>query len=255
MPVDKFGRMSDTKTKDTGVSLTYINKNYIRSDGTTPVSGSINMRGNTLYNVPDPVNPQDVATKEYVDKRTHLIAVHASYHGDLIKGDYQFTFGRNSVKSYKKHDVYNGFLMPWRGHIKRFVLEAPGFKFSSDKYANLINFRRSLDDITIPAFTLVCVDTANLVYDLGALLIHFKFYGKELSVRHTLNTIFPLEKRRLFEGDILNIRSEINTTNLSGRYKYVKGSTHNSIKYFPIDDIVNEFYAYLATILIELDPL
>ena len=25
MPVDKFGRMSDTKTKDTGVSLTYIN--------------------------------------------------------------------------------------------------------------------------------------------------------------------------------------------------------------------------------------
>ena len=68
MPVDKFGRMSDTKTKDTGVSLTYINNNYIRSDGTTPVSGSIDMRGNTLYNVSDPVNPQDVATKEYADK-------------------------------------------------------------------------------------------------------------------------------------------------------------------------------------------
>ena len=67
MPVDKFGRMSDTKTKDTGVSLTYINNNYIRSDGTTPVSGSINMNGNTLCNVPDPVNPQDVATKEYAD--------------------------------------------------------------------------------------------------------------------------------------------------------------------------------------------
>ena len=67
MPVDKFGRMSDTKTRDTGVSLTNINNNYIRSDGTTPVSGSINMNGNTLYNVPDPVNPQDVATKEYAD--------------------------------------------------------------------------------------------------------------------------------------------------------------------------------------------
>ena len=50
MPVDKFGRMSDAKTKDTGVSLTYINNNYIRSDGGTPVSGSIDMRGNTLYN-------------------------------------------------------------------------------------------------------------------------------------------------------------------------------------------------------------
>ena len=68
MPVDKFGRMSDLKTKDTGVSLTYINNNYVRSDGQTPLTGSLNMRGNTLYNVADPVNPQDVATKEYTDK-------------------------------------------------------------------------------------------------------------------------------------------------------------------------------------------
>ena len=37
MPVDKFGRMSDTKTKDTGVSFTYINNNYIRSDGIVSV--------------------------------------------------------------------------------------------------------------------------------------------------------------------------------------------------------------------------
>ena len=46
MPVDKFGRMSDIKTKDTGVSLTYINNNYVRSDGDTPLSGSLDMRGN-----------------------------------------------------------------------------------------------------------------------------------------------------------------------------------------------------------------
>ena len=59
--------MSDAKTRDTGVSLTYINNN-IRSDGGTPVSGSIDMRGNTLYNVSDPVNLQDVATKKYADK-------------------------------------------------------------------------------------------------------------------------------------------------------------------------------------------
>ena len=68
MPVDKFGKMSDAKTRDTRVSLTYINNNYIRSDGGTPVSGSINMNGNTLYNVSNPVNPQDVTTKEYADK-------------------------------------------------------------------------------------------------------------------------------------------------------------------------------------------
>ena len=68
MPVDKFGRMSDTKTRDTGVSLTYINNNYVRSDGSTPVTGSIDMKGNTLTNVSDTVNPQDVATKKYADK-------------------------------------------------------------------------------------------------------------------------------------------------------------------------------------------
>ena len=67
MPVDKFGRMSDTKTKDTGVSLTYINNNYVRSDGGTPLTGSLDMKGNTIYNVVDPVNPQDVVTKVYVD--------------------------------------------------------------------------------------------------------------------------------------------------------------------------------------------
>ena len=44
MPVDKFGRMSDAKIIDTGVLLTYINNNYVRRDGTTPVTGSIDMK-------------------------------------------------------------------------------------------------------------------------------------------------------------------------------------------------------------------
>ena len=89
MPVDKFGRMSDTKTKDTGVSLTYINNNYIRSDGTTPVSGSIYMNGNTLYNVPDPVNPHDVATKEYADTTNKAFVLYEGKYlavGDLSMG-------------------------------------------------------------------------------------------------------------------------------------------------------------------------
>ena len=89
MPVDKFGRMSDAKTGDTGVSLTYINNNYIRSDGSTPVSGSINMKGNTLYNVSDPVNPQDVATKEYADTSNKAFVLYEDKYlavGDLSMG-------------------------------------------------------------------------------------------------------------------------------------------------------------------------
>ena len=67
MPNDKFGNMSDAKTRDIGVSLYYISNNYIRNDRSAPVSGSIDMNGNALYNVPNPVNPQDVATKKYAD--------------------------------------------------------------------------------------------------------------------------------------------------------------------------------------------
>ena len=145
------------------MSLTYINNNYIRSDCGTPVTGSIDMKGNTLYKVPDPVNPQDVATKEYADKmvnnvgkyvdekiahikrevddftklldyvkktideRPHIIAAHASYHGDLIKGYYQFTFGGRNLYLHKRHAIYNGFLMPHSGYqtfcVRRFWFE------------------------------------------------------------------------------------------------------------------------------------
>ena len=128
MPVDKFGRMSDTKTKDTGISLTYINNNYIRSDGTTPVTGSIDMRGNTLYNVPDSVNPQDVATKEYADRSKHIIAVHASYHGPLRANEYQFSFGGNEINK-----STTGFLIPHSGRIKKIKMKTPINKDSFNK--------------------------------------------------------------------------------------------------------------------------
>ena len=119
MPVDKFGRMSDTKTKDTGVSLTYINNNYVRSDGGTPLTGSLDMKGNTIYNVADPVNPQDVVTKEYVDSGIkHLIAIHSSYTGPLIKDKVQFTFGGNDIKN-----TYTGFLMPHSGRFKKIKMK------------------------------------------------------------------------------------------------------------------------------------
>ena len=134
MPVDNFGRMSDARTRDTGVSLTYINNNYVRSDGGTPVAGSIDMKGNTLNNVSDPVNPQDVAAKEYVDERTHIIAVHARYCGLLHKGEYQFKFGRDNVEnceeSIERYEDFKGsttgFLMPQSGRIRKIRMELLG---------------------------------------------------------------------------------------------------------------------------------
>ena len=131
--------MSDTKTKDTGVSLTYANNNYIRRDDDTPVSGSINMNGNTLYNVSDPVNPQDVATKEYADnvgeRIKHLIVVHARYCGPLKKGEYPFKFSGGNFKTceeyVEKYKDFNGsttgFLMPHSGRIKKIIVEGLNF--------------------------------------------------------------------------------------------------------------------------------
>ena len=99
MPVDKFGRMSDLKTKDTGVSLTYINNNYVRSDGETPLTGSLDMRGNTLYNVADPVNPQDVVTKVYVDN-TKGSSVIGRKVGDAVSIKENLNFlGKQKIKN------------------------------------------------------------------------------------------------------------------------------------------------------------
>ena len=77
-----------------------------------------NMGFKKLLNLPTPSDLYEAARKIYVDEtvtnvatdvvdktmkqRTHLIAATASYHGDLIKGDYQFTFGGSSVKTDKK---------------------------------------------------------------------------------------------------------------------------------------------------------
>ena len=110
MPVDKFGRMSDTKTRDTGVSLTYINNDYIRSDGSTPVTGSIDMKGNTLTNVSDPVNPQDVATKEYADTTNKAFVLFEGKYlavGDLSMGGRRLS---NVGMPIENHQVSNKFM-------------------------------------------------------------------------------------------------------------------------------------------------
>ena len=85
MTVDKFGRMSDAGAVYTeGVSLRYINNNFLRRDGTNTATGSLNMTGNTLLNVSNPMNAQDVATKNYVDTNSSSDKVSKS--GDTMTG-------------------------------------------------------------------------------------------------------------------------------------------------------------------------
>ena len=88
MPVDQFGRMSDSKIVTEGVSLTYINNNFLRRSGTNTATGSIHMTGNTLTNVSNPVNAQDVATKNYVEQNTILRNGTQTMIGNLDMGNY-----------------------------------------------------------------------------------------------------------------------------------------------------------------------
>ena len=180
-----------------------------------------------LLSLSTPSEPFEAVTKKYADdsitkviETRYIIAVTASYHGDLIKGNYQFSFGGSSKNSFQKHGLYNGFLMPYDGYIKRFVMEVPGLKFSSDKYTNPIDFERSLDGSSFHLFTLVSVDKINLVHEIGGLLVDFDFYGGRLRSKYWFNPLYPLDKEKFQKGYILNIRSEINTANLSGQYKY-----------------------------------
>ena len=86
MPVDKFGRSGKSNSVITeGVSLSYIGNNFLRRDGTNTAIGSINMTGNTLTNVSNPVNAQDIATKNYADTKMSTIT------GDIKMTDNRIT--------------------------------------------------------------------------------------------------------------------------------------------------------------------
>ena len=257
MPVDKFGRMSDTKTKDTGVSLTYINNNYVRSDGGTPLSGSLDMRANTIYNVADPVNPQDVATKEYVDSGgKHLITVSTYYCGDLIKGEYQFPFGGNTCK-------FSGFLMPQSGRIKRIQVRFIGkFKTLVEGETEEITkklIEEALDEVenedldkTDPddfktmlrtlylngnLFSIILFERLGYVgIPVGSILSTYKCYDI-IGIDNDINTFIrncrfdnDLTNYPLSRGEVINIRTEIERN-------------------------VKSDWSYLFTFLIELDPL
>ena len=154
-----------------------------------------------LLNLPTPSDPYEAARKIYVDntatdvatdvvdkamkQRTNLIAAHASYHGDLIKDEYQFTFGGSSVNSYKKHDMYNGFLMPHGGRIKRFVLEDFDLKFYSDIYEKSLDFvlNSKLDGVPFPIFTLVLIKNVSREGEMN-------FEKPEIVDLGTINIIF-----------------------------------------------------------------
>ena len=304
---------SDAATKkyvdDVAKTLTLEEALIKENRGYNIANAYINMNYNSIRNLGEPNNPADAVTKSFMEnsvsksiqKRTHLITAHASYHGDLIKGDYQFTFGGSSIPTYKRHDMFNGFVMPHSGYIKRFVVKSTGFKFPSDNIDG-VSVKLTLNDCdddqfvvtnpqTVPLFTLnVIKNDGNEVVELGVLNVQISMRcekrepdddnGAIKDIRSALPTnIYSfvsslpdgIEKYRLFPKDILNIRSEFSTEKINNPYLIIKdipflfslaGNTISPPDFsdYPnlLDDYLNpttEFFTYVTTILIELDPL
>ena len=155
--------------------------------------------------------------------------------------------------------------MPHSEYIKRFVLEDFGLKFyydSDEKYNILTLIEKTYGfNIPIPFFTLVLNKTSGEWLDLGTLNIIFELGGSldklEIITNYSFTTTLPngLETYKTNVKEILNIRSEFSTNrdlNLKLYYSNIFSKRNHIIDW---DDINNQFYTYLATLLIELDPL
>ena len=96
MSVDKFGRTTKQRQQPTNestaaISLTQMNDTFLRRDGRNTVFGTINMTGNTLTNVSNPVHDHDAANKIYVDENAGISKTGGAMLGDLDMNNNRLT--------------------------------------------------------------------------------------------------------------------------------------------------------------------
>ena len=250
------------------------------------VDSYINMNFNNIRNVGNPIHGADAVSKNFVDKmigslkettektmvdsftrlgkmltdglkkRKHIITASASYHGDLIKNDYQFTWGGQSKTSYKKHDVFSGFLVPSSGYIKNVAFTQTGLKFNAEKIKSTLEF--VVDDMGLnkdyPLFSLVLIRKSGALIDIGILYFQFEYEKIEGKIKviqnFRFNPYFEEEDLRTVNAnDIINIRSEFDTFKNNNFRIIIENQNYR------LEDLENEYYTYLATVLIELDLL
>ena len=110
-PVKDADAVNKTYADNVGVgNLNGGGSPFFKENGNYQGTHVINMAFKKLLNLSTPSEPYEAATKEYVDQRSHIIAIHTHYRGNLIKGKYQFTFGGN-ISS----ELDTGFLVPQSG--------------------------------------------------------------------------------------------------------------------------------------------
>ena len=264
-PVDEKDAVNKKYIDEIVEDLT-LKQGLVRENGGfNLVDSYINMNFNDVRNLGLPKNENDGVPRKFVDsmikeveekikKRKHLIAASASYHGDLKKGEYQFTFGGQSNPSYKKHDMFSGFLVPSNGYIKKITVLETGIRLNLPENRDILDY--IFYDIgyntTIPLFTFVLISYLEEPKDIGTLYFYFTelFKNDQTKRNYTFKFNPNFKKKDLITvktRDIINIRSEYNSIKLSENSYLLSNSNYN------ID--INDSFTYLLTFLIELDPL
>ena len=286
-PVDEKDA-ANKKYIDGVVEALTLKQGLVRENGGfNLVDSYINMNFNRVRNIPYPHHNEDAVPRSFLDgeikavkesatktmgdmltrlgktidedfkKRTHIISATASYHGDLTVGEYQFTWGGQSMTSYKKHDVFNGFLVPSSGKIKKFDVLVTGLKIffhdnNLNDYVNTVG-----EDNLIRLFTLVLIKKNQAPVDIGTLFFSFKRNNynhafnraNKIGVDYVFKYKDPLNVVSVEQKDIINIRTEFNMDVGIKKVSVLEEINYN-LGYFE-----DEFFTYLATVLIELDPL
>ena len=268
-PVDEKDAVNKKYIDETFKELT-LKQGLIRENGGfNLVDSYINMNFNNIRNVGLPQHSEDAvprsfldgeikAVKEQMNKIKYLLSANASYHGDLINGDYQFTWGGQSMTSYKKHDMFNGFLVPRKGKLKKFTALVTGLKFNVDKNKSFADLISDLgENKPFPLLTLVLIRLNKEPIDLGTL--YFSFVNFEIKnfyvyfdIEHDFKYKNPFVGKDIYfeENDIINIRSEYDSFKVS-KYRLFK----TNIVHYNLNNVDDEFYTYLTSVLIELDSL
>ena len=213
------------------------------------------MAYNKWLNLQKPTEPYDATTKDYVDyvaetlkeslnntinKRSYIIAVHANYYGILVKDKFQFTFGGNTIQ-------------PQSGRIKKISLQAYGYRFYYKDSKDFLDQLGFSSGTPVPIFTIVLIRNNGEISDLTTYKCAFKFDGSvEVSGGIISECIFTPDPKNvsISEGDILNIRTEVNNIPNAPTIFTIRTNPN-----FNIDETKNDFFTYLVTFLIELDPL
>ena len=288
-PVDEKDAVNKKYIDDVVENLT-LKQGLIRENGGfNLVDSYINMNFHNIRNVGLPKDEADAVPRSFVEnavdslkettiktmgdmlarlgktidedfkKRTHIITASASYHGDLIKDSYQFTWNKENVNYLDQNNKFNGFLVPGSGRIKKFILLETGLKINTQELKTFLDFVKFDFGLkkSFPMFTLVLIRHEQEPLDIGTLYFHFEtrfsntFDDIIIGQSFKFNSNFEEEILRTVEAkDIINIRSEFSNLTLNKQFR-----TFTQTKGYNLKNIDDDFFTYLATVLIELDPL